>query len=449
MNIKTENIDLKSFLEGHIHFIGCGGAGMVGLAIILHEKGYKISGSDLTESNSTSLLKKKGVNVSIGHRLENLPGNTKKLLIVRSSAVRDDNPEFAGAILAGHSSLFRGELLAKVAEMYKKPVAIAGSHGKTSVTAMLVHILRELNFNPGYMIGGKVNTWKAPASAGKSDIFITEADESDGTAALLKTELGIVTNVDDDHCWSVGGIDALYKNFAKFADQAGYLIYGQSETADSIFKLHPEKKPLDLKSLRAKLQKQKKLAYLKEWCGYQLENALLAVEAAVKLGISRKNAERAIVSFPGVERRMTTRFKNDKITVFEDYAHHPTEIAAALEALRKKFPGYKLLVVFQPHRHARLERYLEKFADELRKADEVIVTPLFAAWTEKGKYTSADLAAKIGPKAKYVDSDWKKLATDLSKTVSAPEILAILGAGDIEKLIPPLTAELKNKYQEI
>ena len=417
--------------------IGCGGAGMVGLALIMHEKGFKVSGSDLKESANTGLLKEKGVQVFTGHSPANIPKNDKsEIFIVRSSAVSDSNPEFAEAVSRGCRHLRRGEFLAELAKTYKFTVAVAGCHGKTSVTGIITHILKECGENPGYMIGGKVTGWKYSGDAGDGNVFVTESDESDGTQIHLKSNVAVVNNVEDDHSWNVGGEEVLYGNFAKFAGNSKKLIYAPGPLADRIFAFHENKMGIALESVSAKL------ADMKDWGGFQRINAAIAVEAATDIGIDRLEAEKHARTFPGIERRMSVRFRKDDFVLIEDYAHHPTEVSASISALRERFPGHHLRVVFQPHRYARLEKYISQLACELRKADEVLIVPVFAAWTEKGKVSSEDLVAKTGGNAKFADSDWKSLAGKLSSSIREKEVLAILGAGDIDEIFKYLPGNL-------
>ncbi|OGV40817.1 MAG: hypothetical protein A2X48_22785 [Lentisphaerae bacterium GWF2_49_21] len=404
---------------------------MVGLALIMHEKGFKVSGSDLKQSSNTDILEEKGIPVFICHSPKNLPSE-KDTFIVRSSAISENNPEFAASISAGLPHLRRGEFLAEIAKTYDFVIAVAGCHGKTSVTGLIAHILKKCGKNPGFMVGGKVTGWKYSGGAGGAStekIFVTESDESDGTQIHLKSNIAVVNNVEDDHSWNVGGEQVLYDNFAKFAENSQKLIYGPSPLADKIFSFHKNKTALDLKKLSAKF------ADMKDWGGFQKINAAIAVEAVTAYGIDRVEAENNAKTFPGIERRMSVRYQNGEFCLIEDYAHHPTEVAASISALRERFPGYYLRVVFQPHRYARLEKYIDQLACELRKVDEVIVVPVFAAWSEKGKVSSEDLAGKIGKPAKSADSDWPALAKSLIETKRKKEILAIIGAGDIDELV--------------
>ena len=427
MTIAREIIaDLK-----HIHFVGISGAGTAPLAEIMLQLGYSVSGSDLCLNAKIKALKEHGALIFEEHSAENLPPETQ--LVVYSSAVAADNPELLRAEKLNIPCLRRGDFLAKLSSLYPRTVAISGSHGKTTVTAMLVWILRQSQIPCTYLIGGKVNDFPEAASA-DSDIFITEVDESDGTNALFSPFIGLVCNLEDDHSWSVGGTDALMKNFSRFAKQSQNLIYVRDENTAKLFKEHPKACALDpddlLKSHDIKFN------------GFMKINAALACRAAQELGVEPDAAVQAVNSFPGVERRMTVHFNSPEIILIEDYAHHPTEVARSLELLRENYPQYHLRVVFQPHRYARLAKYIDPFARELAHADSVFIAPVFAAWTEHGEVNSQTLAKKTGCKAVSLDTEWKEMPAVILKDRPEKLLLAVLGAGDIEKLIPELKLNL-------
>ncbi len=429
-------LQIGDFKDGIVHFIGCGGAGMAPLALILAERGFNVSGSDLELSDKTEELRRKGAEVFHGHAAENIPA-AEKCLVVYSSAVKPGNPEMVQAAKAGFPRVRRGEMLAMLAAAYRRPVAISGSHGKTTVTAMLVHILHECGVKCGAMIGGKVNSGLS-AAAGDGDIFVTEVDESDGTHALMNSFLGLVTNVEDDHCWSVGGTEQLFRNFSDFACKSRHLIYVAHPNSDRLFAEHADAQRLDPdKILAAGYFKYLSPAKQQEWRGYQSLNAAIALAAAIKLEADPGTAEKALENFPGVSRRMTCHLNTPSLTVMEDYAHHPTELAAALDSLRGRFPGHHFRVVFQPHRYARLRQYFDDFTRILRIPDSVFISPVFAAWVEKGELGSEELAKQTGPTACFISGRWEDMPAILLKPcASRPLLLAIIGAGDIEQLIP-------------
>ena len=422
---------LSSFRS--VHIIGCCGAGCAPLARILLEKGFRVSGSDLLDNAAAATLRRHGAHVApAGHRIENLPAENDGLLVVRTSAAGPDNPEVAGAMRRGLPVLRRGEALAVTADSYARPVAVSGSHGKTSVSAMLAWLLRELDANPGYMIGGAVTGWESAGAAGDGDLFITEADESDGTHALLHPHLGIVTNVEDDHAWSLGGFEVLEHNFRTFAGQSVNLLYCASEETDRLFKDHPHAVRLELDDLPD--------SFLPGFGHFQRLDGMIAVKAAELLGFDAPEAEKALRGFPGVERRLSVRW-NGAATVIEDYAHHPTELRESIRSLRELYPGRRLVVIFQPHRYARLERYFDEFTAELKKADRVFVTPVFAAWTGSGKYTSEDLAAAVGGTA--LTGNWDEMGARAGLELKTGDVAAIIGAGDLPKILPALIKAAK------
>lgn len=411
-------------LPHHIHFVGIGGAGMAPLAEIMLARGASVSGTDRESTGKTAHLAALGATVHVGHDAEFLPENTE--LVVYSSAVTAENPERKRAAERGIPQLRRGEFLARLAALYRRPVAISGSHGKTTVTAMLTHILVHAGREPGFLIGAAVNGGDSASAGTGDDLFIMEVDESDGTHTFVHPYLGIVPNIEDDHSWSVGGEEQLFANFRKFAFQSEHLLYYPGEHPDALFADHPAATRLDFPGPGA---------YGGRWLGFQARNAKLAVAATALLGVDSGKAEEALTSFAGVARRMSAHCNSDTLTVIEDYAHHPTELANSIEALRLAYPEHHLRIVFQPHRYARLHKYLPQLAAELAKADSAIVTPVFAAWCETGPSGGADLAAAAGERVRYLDGSWEEIArTALDYTGERPLLLAVIGAGDIEQI---------------
>ena len=415
----------------HIHFVGIGGAGTAPLAKIMLKRGCFISGSDLCLNAKTESLKEQGVSIFQGHSAKNIPDETQ--LLVYTSAAADDNPELIQAEKLNIPCLRRGDFLAKLSSLYSRTVAISGSHGKTTITAMLAWILRQCEIPCTYLIGGKVNGFPECQIA-DSDIFITEVDESDGTNALFSPFIGVVSNLEDDHSWSVGGTDALMTNFSRFAEQSKKIIYISDKNSVKLFKDHPNTCVLDSDDLI----QSKDIKFN----GFMKINAALACCIAERLGLSSDSAIEAVNNFPGVARRMTVHFDSLAVTLVEDYAHHPTEVACSIELLRENYPQHHLRVIFQPHRYARLEKYIDSFARELSLADSVFIAPVFAAWTEHGEVNSQSLAEKTGDKAVNLDLHWDEMPAIILKERPEKLLLAVLGAGDIEKLIPELKANL-------
>lgn len=434
MDPDFSSFSLNRFLppEGCVHLIGCGGAGCAPLARILHQKGFRVSGSDLEENRETERLRNLGITVFIGpHRKENLPAGRVLLVIHTSAADRDGNPELLAAAERGARILRRGEALAAVAALYPRTISVSGSHGKTSVTAMIAWTLRELGAAPGYLIGGSVNTWDSSGEAGGGRFFVTEGDESDGTHALLRSELAVVTNIEDDHVWSLGGIQVLEENFRRFARRADRLLYWAGAVPDRLYANRSD--AIRLTSLEPVFPP----AMTSALGDFQLCNLYTALRAVESLGgFSRTSILVALARFPGVGRRMTVHLDTPELKIVEDYAHHPTELRVSLAAFRKTEPARRLVVVFQPHRFARLERYFTEFAAELRKADLVFVAPVFAAWSSRGKYTAADLAAQSG--GIVLAGSWEEMARCVKSRLKRGDLLCVIGAGDIRRILPCL-----------
>ncbi|MBS5531777.1 hypothetical protein KH017_13390 [bacterium] len=413
-----------SDLAQKIHFVGIGGAGMAPLAEIMLSRGAAVSGSDRELNAKTALLAARGAAVQEGHSAGFLPPDAG--LLVYSSAVTPENPERMRAAELGIPQIRRGEFLARLAAQYRRPVAVSGSHGKTSISAMLTHILVHAGRRPGFLIGAAVKGAPSASAGEGDDLFVTEVDESDGTHTLVHPYLGVVPNVEDDHSWSVGGEAQLFANFRRFASQCKHLVYYAGLHTDELFASHPD-------ALR--LEYPLPGSFGRRWIGYQAWNAHLAIRAAVLLGVDAAEAEKALESFGGVARRMAARFQSERVTVIEDYAHHPTELASSIGTLRAGYPGHHLRVVFQPHRYARLRKYLPQLAAELAKADSAIVVPVFAAWCESGPVGGAELAAAAGAGARYLDAEWKAIAeAALDYRGTRPLLLAVIGAGDIEHI---------------
>ena len=419
-------IDLNPFRKNpaaRVHFIGCEGAGTKPLRRIFDELGFRTSGSDLTLS---------------GHAAANLPDtpDAQSLLVIYSSAVTADNPELQEARRRGSPCILRGEALGLAASLFPCVIAVSGSHGKTSVTSMIVHILRQAGLAPGFLIGGKLQGNELSGSAGGGRIFVCEADESDGTHTAIRSSLAVVTNVEDDHAWNFDSPECLIRNFRQFARQGKKLL----APALPVFADHPDRIVYNAPD---ELENDPRF---NRWAHFAKIDLEIAVEAVTALELlTREAAMRAAESFPGVARRMELHGANEDFLLYEDYAHHPTELAESLGSFRTLFPGRKLKVIFQPHRYARLERYFGEFTQTLRQADEVFVTPVFAAWTASGKVDSAKLVQAIGSNAFLLSGSWPEMARQVRSRLQPGDLAAVVGAGDIREIIGPLQEELFGK----
>jgi len=411
-----------------VHFIGIGGAGMAPLAELLLRRNVAVSGSDIEFNSKCASLQAAGAQIFTGHRKENFAFDVTTAVF--TSAAAADNPELLAAQEHGVPCFRRGEYLAEFAKNYRRVISVSGTHGKSSISALISSILSECGKAPGFMIGAQVDGMPSCSNGKNDDLFVTEADESDGTHTALKNFIGVVPNVEDDHSWSLGGKAVLEKNFRTFAANSEILLYYASEECDRLFAGHShavrlEMMPDEFAGLR----------------GFQAANSFIAYQAALLAGCDETAAFRATANYPQVKRRMTVHHISEQFTVIEDYAHHPTEVEKSLELLRLNYPGKHLTVIFQPHRYARLERYFESFASALSKADRLVVVPVFAAWCESGKVGGAELAAAAN--GEYLSGSWQEIARSVAANLpEAGGIIAVLGAGDVEKVIAPLIEQL-------
>ncbi len=422
----------------HIHFIGIGGAGMSGLAMIAAELGVRVTGSDAAVSKNVDFLADRGIATTVGHS-GGLPGSPS--MVVYSTAVQTDNPELARAAVDGVPLIRRGEFLALLADRYSCVVAVAGSHGKTTVTGMLCHILIAAGREPGYLIGGRVVGRHASAAAGRGELFVTEVDESDGTQAAMRCAHGIITNIEDDHAWSLGGIEQLHQCFSDFADGAEYVLAGEAATTRELLHDHPNVEFLSPSGIPEGLT-------LRVPGPHNLLNAAFAVCIAVQSGVPEADAIQSLGSFEGIDRRLSVRWRHAGIRLVDDYAHHPTEVRAGITALREQYPACRLRIVFQPHRYERIARYAADFACELSLADETFIMPVFNAWVN-----DQDLAdprriadAITTGSAEFWDDSIAALATRVADTARSGDVIAIMGAGDIDQIIPLMIDQLEGRW---
>ena len=409
-----------------IHFTGAGGVGVCGLAHIALDFGYEVSGSDMADSAMLQNLRERNVPICVGHAPELA---SQADLLVYSSAVPEGDPERREATRRDIRQIRRGDFLNLLALRFPIRVAVSGSHGKTSTSAMLTHILKSCGMNPGYMIGGHVNGWERSASAGDGSIFVSETDESDASQAGFPATLAIVLNIDDDHSWGLGGTRGLERCFQELAFTSKQLLAWRSEATERLFGNWKKCTLLD-EPLSGKMP-------LPGW--HVRVDAAIALRAAVLLGADPALARAALDSFPGVARRMTTRYRSPdgQRVLIEDYAHHPTELKATLDAIREAYPAHRLLVVFQPHRLERVERYGAHFAELLSTVDWCGLVEPFGAWrTDDRKADIHTIADKITAPCVCLPNAPEVIAESVRPhSLQSPTVLAVIGAGDINKVI--------------
>ena len=446
---------------GTIHFVGIGGIGMSGIAEVMHELGYKVRGSDIAENYVVEKLRKKGIRVAIGHRADNL-GDAA--VVVCSSAIKQDNPEILAAIEKRLPRVRRAEMLAELMRM-QKTIAVAGTHGKTTTTSMIACLLDAGGIDPTVINGGIINRYGSNARLGKSDWMVVEADESDGSFLRLDGTIAVVTNIDPEHLEHYGSFDAAKDAFVEFVENVPF--YGLAVMCVD----HPEVQGLigrirdrrivtygfsALADLRAEnveaadggskfdavvLQRDGSRRAIE---GIRLPmpgrhnvlNALAAVAVGMELGMDDATIVRGFDQFDGVKRRFTRVGEVGGTIIIDDYAHHPVEIRAVLQAARESAAG-RVIAVVQPHRYTRLQALMDDFQAAFNDADIVMVAPVYAAGEEaiEGVDSAAladGLRAHGHRMVKLVDSS-KDLALSLRDIAAEGDMILCLGAGDITK----------------
>ncbi len=437
-----------------VHFVGIGGIGMSGIAELLHNLGYEVTGSDMKESRTTRRLRGLGLTVHIGHRPENINGAH---VVVISSAVKDTNPEVTAARQRFVPVIPRAEMLAELCRL-KYSILIAGAHGKTTTTSLVSHILQEAKMDPTVVIGGRLKATGANSVLGEGEFMVAEADESDGSFLKLSPSIAVATNIDREHLDYFGTLERLKDAFVTFLDKVPfygttivcvdnehireilpllhrrYLTYGFTPGAD-IYAHAVEHK--DLRMNFGVVHKGRDIGrFAVPVVGrHNVLNALAAIAVALEVKVPVDTITRAMRGFQGIQRRFEFKGESDGIKVIDDYGHHPTEIRAVLEAARASTEK-KIVVVFQPHRYSRTAHLMTEFAASFGDADELFVLDIYAAGEEPIEgVTSEALVGKIqrnNASAAHV-RDIDGLIGKLKGTMAAGDMLITLGAGDVFK----------------
>lgn len=382
--------------KSQVHFVGVGGIGMCGLAELLFNLGAKVTGSDLGENAQTERLRDLGVTIFKGHAASQV-GTAD--VVVYSSAIPVNNPEIAEARAKGIPLIPRAEALAELMRL-KRGLAVAGTHGKTTTTSMTSSILLEAGLSPTIFVGGRFDQIQSTAFLGEGEWFVAEADESDGSFHKLSPEVAIITNVDSDHLDHFKSFENLEKSFVDFALKVPFyglcIVWGDDSRLRSLFEQHPkrvlfygfdEKNDLIIKGENGSYEIFEKNGSLKSLGRMVLQvhgrhnalNALAAFAAGRAAGVSAEVALRGLKKFAGVDRRFHFKGEKNGIAVYDDYGHHPTEVRAALQGFREKYPDRRLVVYFQPHRYSRTERCWHEFTTCFGLADRLLLTDIYAA----------------------------------------------------------------------
>jgi UDP-N-acetylmuramate--alanine ligase len=466
--IDLEKLDLKQLSKLHIHFIGIGGAGMSGIARIMLAKSIEVSGSDKNQSQMTMALKALGAEIYIGHDAKNIEGAD---LIVVSAAIAKNNPEYAAAIAAGIPIAARATALSWLLSE-SKSVAVAGTHGKTTTTAMLTVALQAAGADPSFAIGGTINSAGTNAHSGSGDVFVVEADESDGSFLAYKPLGAIITNIELDHVDHFTSENQLFATFADFVSSiksGGFLIVCGDDPG--VKKLIEMSRGLDLKIItygqgpdndyqisRINLnptgstaqitingRKAGELALVVPGL-HNLLNALAAFAAGCALSANEEKLIQGLSSFTGTKRRFELKGEVNGVKVIDDYGHHPTEIEVTLTAAKNLAGAGRVLTIFQPHRYSRTTAFTKEFAESLGLSDFIYLLEIYAASEKPLDGVSSLLISKLMPpdKVKFEPS-MLQVVTDVASVAKPGDLILILGAGDVSSLCAPILDALAAK----
>ena len=444
----------------HIHFVGIGGAGMSGIAEVMLNLGYQISGSDQRSGPVTIQLQQQGAEVVIGHRAENIKGADA---VVISSAVKDDNPEVVAAREQRIPVVPRAEMLAELMR-FRFGIAVAGTHGKTTTTSLVASLLAEGGLDPTFVIGGRLNSAGTNARLGTGEFLVAEADESDASFLYLQPTMAVVTNIDADHMTTYGGdFERLRQTFIEFLHHLPF--YGQAVLCiddDDIRGLIPQlARPVstygfsadaDLQAFAVRqegLRTHFSVRFAADGSVLNLTlnmpgrhnvlNATAAIAIARDLGVDDASIARALEQFEGIGRRFQVTDKcqtsNGEVMLIDDYGHHPREVAATIAAIREGWPERRLVLVFQPHRYSRTQEQFDDFAQVLSQADVLILAEVYPAGESPivgadGRSLSRAIRARGQVDPVFIDpiTDLHELLAGL---VQDGDVVAMMGAGDI------------------
>ncbi|GAA1104455.1 MULTISPECIES: UDP-N-acetylmuramate--L-alanine ligase [Kitasatospora] len=450
------------------HFIGIGGAGMSGLAKILAVRGAKVSGSDAKESETVLALRALGAEVAVGHAAENLPAGTSSVVV--SSAIRADNPELAAARERGIPVVHRSDALAALMGG-RRALAVAGTHGKTTTTSMLAVSLGELGLDPSYAIGGDLDAPGSNAHHGTGDIFVAEADESDRSFHKYAPEVAIVLNVELDHHANYASIEEIHQSFETFvgrivpggtlvvsADHEGareltrrvrgrvglnVVTVGAAEDADvRVLSVSP-------RGMTSEVTVElggEELSFTVSVPGrHYAHNAVSALAAGVALGVPAADLAKALGSYTGVRRRLQLKGEAAGVQVIDSYAHHPTEMAADLEAIREAAGAGRVLVVFQPHLFSRTQQLAAEMGDALAMADASVVLDIYPAREDPIPGVTSELIIDAARKAGAdvaAEHAFAAAPERMAALAKPGDLVLTMGAGDVTNLGPEILARL-------
>ena len=441
----------------HIHFVGIGGIGMSGIAELLLNLGYKVSGSDLRYSDITRNLEELGGTLFEGHAEDQIEGAD---VIVTSSAVKSDNPEVLAARQLSVPVIPRAEMLAELMRL-KYSVAIAGAHGKTTTTSIVASVLGEGGFDPTVVIGGKLKSLGTNAVHGQGDFIVAEADESDGSFLKMSPTIAVVTNIDREHLDYYDDLDDIKGVFLNFIEKvpfyglavlcldnesiqdlipkikSRFTTYGMSSQADF------QARNVQFEGMTSRFT----VYHFGERLGeimlnlpgvHNVLNSMSSIAVGVELGIPFDRIKQALETIEGVQRRLEIKGETKGIVVVDDYGHHPTEIKTTLQAARESWPDRRIVVVFQPHRYSRTQALFDEFTRAFYQSDLLVVLPIYAAGEKEILGTDGHSLYKgikaHGHRNVVFKENFQATVDYLDEVSKAGDILLTLGAGDVLKV---------------
>jgi UDP-N-acetylmuramate--alanine ligase len=450
----------------HIHFVGIGGIGMSGIAELLLNLGYKVSGSDLKSSDITERLKSLGGVIYEGHMADQISSAD---VVVTSSAVSRDNPEVLAAEQASIPVIPRAEMLAELMRL-KYSVAIAGAHGKTTTTSMVSSVLASGGLDPTVVIGGKLKSIGSNAVLGRGDFIVAEADESDGSFLKYSPAIAVVTNIDREHLDFYADMEAIKSVFLNFIDRIPfyglavlcldnepiqdlipsikkrYTTYGMSSQADFQIRDVKFEKRQSRFSIYCAGKKLGRITLNLPGL-HNVYNATASIAVGIELDVPFAAVKSALETIEGVQRRLEIKGSAKQVTVVDDYGHHPTEIKSTLEAIEKCWPGQRTVVVFQPHRYTRTRALFDDFTRSFYQCDVLLVLPIYAASEKEIEGVSGQLLCEgiqaHGHKEVVYAESIEAAADYLKRNLRPSDVLLTLGAGDVWKVGELLLKELK------
>ena len=443
----------------NIHFVGIGGIGMSGIAEILANRGMNVSGCDLKPSAGSDRLAQRGLRVLIGHDPAHLQGMDA---IVVTSAVKGSNPEVDAAAQRGVRVIKRKEMLGSLVNE-KRAVGVAGTHGKTTTSAMITVILEEAGLDPTVLIGGMLRNIGSNAKSGKGQLLVVEADEYDRTFHYLHPEVAVITNIEADHLEYYGSFEAIIESFRIFAagvkkggviigcadepavaklldtldDTRSVVRYGLSENADI--------RAIDLKfDTRGARFEVPGIGFFRLYVPgeHNVRNALAAIAAARYLEVPSHTIASGLSKFIGVDRRFQILGEVRGAMIVDDYAHHPTEIRATLNAARRGFPDRRIVALFQPHLYSRTRDFAREFGESLLVADVAMVSPIYAAREQPIEGISSRLIADAAPGVEFIDRTNAEIIDVMRERLKANDIFITMGAGDVHVVAETLVREM-------